>query len=174
MFKSCLCCKHGPFADDFSREVAVDFADFSRLLDLGEAELRSSEWICSPPLPGLVNIQKAIEHGHFKLIYTSKMGVFHSKHVSLPEGIGVVYPNMGGSQNPAGWECGGNPSTSKYRNSWMSPGTMMIFPHQKQGFHPWFPMIWEYMRQNPIFIYMMGWFWWPRSGALSKPWQMGA
>ena len=104
------CCKHGPFAD-FSREVAVDFADFSRPLDLGEAELRSSLWICSPPLPGLVNIQKAIEHGHFKLIYTSKIGIFHSKHVSFPEGIGVVYRNMVGKE-PSWLGVWLNPSTS--------------------------------------------------------------
>ena len=34
----------------------------------------------------LVNIQKAIEHGHLYLIYPLKIVVFHS-YVSLPEGI---------------------------------------------------------------------------------------
>jgi len=38
-----------------------------------------------PELPGLVNIQKAIENGDFLWIYQLKMVIFHS-YVSLPEG----------------------------------------------------------------------------------------
>ena len=90
-FYPCLCCKHGPFAD-FSREVAVDFAGgggFFQTLS-GYVHHRYSY--------SLVNIEKAIEHGHFKLNYPSKMWVFHSRHVSLPEGIGVMYPNIGGKE----------------------------------------------------------------------------